>query len=139
MVLPPFIAERPRRHTLEARRARDIGSVARWPIFDRLLGGLVHLLGRHQHDRLHCRRVALICGERYRGGGYIVGQIDGDIGVDATESEEDALQFAPHAFRCLGDRVATAGTAFLSHALRAFWGVMRFEQIFWHERPPLLY
>jgi hypothetical protein len=46
----------------EAGHRLGIGSVARCPIFDRLLCGLVHLLGRHQHDRLHCRRVALICG-----------------------------------------------------------------------------
>ena len=46
---------------LEARR-RGHGSVARCAIVDRLLCGLVHLLGRHQHDRLRCRRVALIYG-----------------------------------------------------------------------------
>jgi len=81
------------------------------------LGGVVHFLGREQHDGLDDDGAALICRQRDSGGGRGVGQVDNDICVDIAEGEIDRLQFSAQPFGHLRDGRAAARAPFLGDAL----------------------
>src|SRR5271156_1463517 len=96
------------------------------------LGGVVHFLGREQHDGLDGDGAALLCRQRDSGGGRGVGQVDNDIRVDIAEGEIERLQFSAQPFGHLRDGRAAARAPVLGDALGALNRVSRLQKIFGH-------
>src|SRR5580698_10908096 len=125
------------RHSMNRQRVESAPATARssmpgGAIVEHFLGGLVHLFGGQQHNRLGRDSATLIDRERQRRGGHVVRQINNHESVGSTESEIIRLKLAAGALHQLRDRLPTRCAAFLCDPLCAFGGKMRFHQIFWH-------